>query len=79
MLTGLPPFMHNTRSVLYRKIKYESPNLNLPYMSDSAVSICFSLLQKNPDERLGYDSIESIMSHPWFKSTNWQEIESKTV
>ena len=44
MLSGLPPFMHKNRNVLYRKIKYENPNLSLPYLSESAVNLCFCLL-----------------------------------
>ena len=79
MLTGLPPFMNKNRVVLYRKIKYEDPNMNFSFLSEPAKDICLLLLNKNPKLRLGNDNIDKIMSHPWFNCINWELLEQKQL
>jgi serine/threonine protein kinase len=58
MLTGLPPFMNKNRALLYRKIKYGDPNLDFAFLSDLAKDLCSSLLDKNPKNRLGHESLD---------------------
>ena len=53
MLTGLPPYYSNNRHIMYQKIKNEE--LKVPnFLSHEAKNIVLSLLNKNPEKRLGY-------------------------
>lgn len=80
MLTGLPPFYSKDRDKLFRNIK--SGNLTYPvYLSKDAVSLLQGLFIKDPDQRLGSgnNGVEDIMSHPFFKTINWDAIYSKKI
>ena len=37
------------------------------------------LLQRKPEQRLGYNGIEEIIGHPWFKNLNWKKLEKKEL
>ena len=41
-----------------------------------AADLCRRLLDKNEKRRLGYNGCSEIMTHPWFKSVNWESIIS---
>jgi beta-adrenergic-receptor kinase len=45
------------------------------YEADAA-DICRRLLDKNEKTRIGVNGCEEIMSHPWFKTMNWEAIIS---
>lgn len=42
----------------------------------ASTDLCKRLLDKDPDVRLGANGCEEIMAHPWFKDTNWEDIQS---
>lgn len=56
------------------------PFLSDKYLSsdESAQDLCRSLLEKDPNKRLGSNGCKEIMIHPWFKSVRWERIISDT-
>lgn len=48
--------------------------------SNECKDFLFSLLNKEPKNRLGYigDSLE-VMNHPWFRGFNWTELMNKKL
>ena len=54
------------------------PQLSGKYFNESAMDICMSLLNKDPNQRLGSSGCEEIMSHPWFRPVRWEKIISDT-
>ena len=47
--------------------------------SDEIVDIINQLLQRKPEDRLGYHGSQDIKDHPWFKSIEWAKLEAKNV
>lgn len=79
MLTGLPPFYDSNRSKMYKNILQNE--LFIPnYISKTGKDLLQGLLNKNPEQRLGYNqgTIE-IRSHPWFKGISWNKIRDKKI
>jgi len=76
MLCGMPPFYSKDREQLYRNIKYAQPNLDHPYLSDTARDLCKRLLEKDPLKRLGNaeGGVRELLDHPWFESIDWDAI-----
>lgn len=37
------------------------------------------LLQRNPNNRLGYNGIEEIKNHPWMASVDWKKMIKKQI
>jgi serine/threonine protein kinase len=53
------------------------PELNPEIFAPDAADICRRLLDKNPTTRLGAKGgSEEIMAHPWFKSVDWEMIQT---
>lgn len=48
-------------------------------MSDAAKDICLRLLNKTPHNRLGHNNIDQIISHSWFKTINFVDLEKKLL
>jgi beta-adrenergic-receptor kinase len=49
------------------------------YFDDDARDICFRLLDKDPQTRLGANGAREIMEHPWFRDINWDDMISERV
>jgi serine/threonine protein kinase len=79
MLSGQPPFMHQSKSSLYKLIKYTQPKLDYTFLGADAIDICSQLLDKNPAKRLGSlgRGASELMEHPWFQGVDWAAIEAK--
>jgi len=79
MLVGMPPYFNvNKYSMLTLRYKMykniESGALKLPfYLSKEVSNLIVSLLNRNPQERLGAgkDDANEIKQHPWFKDIDW--------
>lgn len=54
-----------------------NPNDNPQDWSNDAVSFINLLIQRKPNQRLGYNGISEIRSHPWFKDYPWNSIMQK--
>ena len=80
MLTGWPPFYSRDQERLFNKIK--KCNVDIPHdLSPDTADILIKLLQKDPKKRLGGDErdAESVKSHPFFKSIDWDKLYRKEL
>ncbi len=69
MLNGFPPFADNDQSKLYKKIIHADPEFGVK-ASDDCKDLVNRLLKKNINMRI---SPSEIVSHPWFKSINFED------
>eukprot|EP00746_Dinoflagellata_sp_MGD_P007763 gnl/MRDRNA2_/MRDRNA2_115436_c0_seq1.p1 gnl/MRDRNA2_/MRDRNA2_115436_c0~~gnl/MRDRNA2_/MRDRNA2_115436_c0_seq1.p1 ORF type:complete len:336 (-),score=63.00 gnl/MRDRNA2_/MRDRNA2_115436_c0_seq1:24-1031(-) len=80
MLTGLPPFYTRDREKLFERIR--RGELTYPsYVTPVAKTVLQSLLQRDPDRRLGggpSDAAE-VQNTPFFTGIDWMAIEQKRV
>jgi len=79
MLVGYPPFSSDTAQETYRKIMNWRQTLVFP--DDAAVSpAARDLIEKllcDQTHRLGYESVEEIKTHPFFKGFDWENIRAQ--
>ena len=57
----------------------ETPLLKLNPHNNQAYDIICKLLQRNPQERLGYKGSDEIKQHPWFSDIDWDAMYRKEV
>ena len=50
------------------------PEFDSKFFNENAADICRRLLDKDEKTRLGANGCNEIMSHPWFRDMNWEEI-----
>ena len=50
------------------------PEFDSEKFTENAADICRRLLDKSEATRLGVNGCNEIMSHPWFRNVNWEEI-----
>jgi serine/threonine protein kinase len=80
MLTGQPPFMtKSSQEKLFKKIKYQQPDLKLSYLSKDSIDLLQHLLEKDPQKRLGSgpEGFKQIMNHQWFSKVDWSQLYNK--
>lgn len=77
MMIGMPPYWDEVALEMYKKIKEAGPLRFTASISSSAKDFIMKLLQKCPQDRLGYENFDAIMSHSMFDGTNWSAVESK--
>ena len=85
MLIGVTPFFNKNYNMLQMKIKNakvvfpDRKKYKIDY-SDAIVDCIISLLTKDKKSRLGAkDDFVEILSHPFFKDINVNELESKSM
>ena len=37
------------------------------------------LIQRRPEQRLGYNGIHELKNHPWIKDLNWKKLSTKEI
>lgn len=47
--------------------------------SEEGRDLVKKLICVTPEKRLGYNGIEEIMNHPWFKDINWDDLYQKKI
>ena len=52
------------------------PEWDPEHFDDVSKDLCKKLCTKDPKTRLGYNGVEEIMRHPYFKDTDWELIKS---
>lgn len=80
-LYGYPPFHADTPEKVFDNIlqgEIDWPDLppeeDLKFCSPEAKDLIERLLELNPDNRLGSQGAEEIMTHPFFKDINWDTV-----
>lgn len=77
MLTGLPPFYDEDHNQMFENIMTAEVKLDQPSLSKEVKNLLACLLEKDPLMRL--QSVDSIMSHPWFEDVEWRNVLNKTI
>lgn len=78
MLTGKAPFDHRNRKTLFDMINAGCYKQQLVQDAD-ARDLISRLLVVNPQVRLGCDGIDKIMSHRFFKNTDFKKIAKREI
>ena len=78
MVVGYPPFFSENPSDTCKKILKWKQYFSIPNdanLSPEAKSLIKSMVT-TPENRLGYNGIEEIKKHPFFKGINWDNIRN---
>lgn len=75
MICGDLPFEHKDKSRMMRMIAYQDLKFK-KWFSKESKDLISKLLEKDPINRIGSNGAEEIMSHPFFKDINWDEIDN---
>ncbi|EGR30983.1 protein kinase domain protein [Ichthyophthirius multifiliis] len=80
MVIGIPPFYNNNQSIMFQNIIEKDVRFpqSVP-LSKECMDIVIKLLQKNPEERLGYKDVQDIKNHPFFKEINFDDLIQKKI
>ncbi|KAJ5071130.1 non-specific serine/threonine protein kinase [Anaeramoeba ignava] len=76
MVHGRPPHYAETQQQTIDNILNEELEFK-PQISDQLKSLLTGLLQKKPENRLGYNGIDEIKNHPFFENINWNKVAKK--
>ncbi len=76
LLYGFPPFVDNSKTTLFRKIKESEPNYEATRVSKEAKNLMQQLLKKDLKKRI---PPEEIPNHPWFKVINFDDVRDLLV
>ena len=71
LIHGLPPFYSKNRAQLFDKIKHENPYYSANW-SKNVRNLFAQMFEKDPEVRLS--NANSIRSHPWFATLDWDKI-----
>jgi serine/threonine protein kinase len=80
MLTGTTPFYSSDRNILFKRVAQGKVNFSKKVSKD-AQSLILSLMNKNPQERLGAskEDAEEIKSHSFFDGVDWTKYLCKEI
>jgi len=80
MLHGYTPFGADDDSQIFTQILSADVHFE-SHCPDLARSLIKSMLNRNPKARIGNGKfgMKPIMSHPWFKSIDWEKLEAKKI
>ena len=76
MLVGYPPFFSDDPSITCQKILHWRKTLNIPpeaNLSPAATDVLRRLLC-DTENRLGFNGVEEIKSHPFFEGIDWTNL-----
>lgn len=79
MLRGQRPFpldRHMSNDEIFSQLRHTRPSASARW-DQTTCDVLKMLLHPDDDKRL--QSVEVMMSHPFFEGTNWEEVESKEV
>ena len=80
MVTSQAPFRGEDEDEIYDSILSDNQPYYPENMPDDAVDLIRKLLERNPEERLGYRrGAQEVMEHPFFDSIEWDALYKKEV
>ena len=75
MVYGIPPFYNQNQAIMLKLITTIHPTFpQLIDVSQELKDLIGRCLQKNPKQRIGYESISEIKQHPWFEGVSWEDV-----
>ncbi|CAD8060907.1 unnamed protein product [Paramecium primaurelia] len=82
-MMGKRPYLGKTRrdirdAIIAKQIQLKKQDIP-PNWSWEAADLINQLLQRKPQARLGYNSIEEILNHPWFQGFPWKGLHEKQL
>ncbi|CDH48357.1 camp-dependent protein kinase [Lichtheimia corymbifera JMRC:FSU:9682] len=80
LLFGKRPFKGKTNDQMAESVLHtplEFPANVYQIVSADCVNMISGLLEKSPNNRLGFKSFEKFKLHPWFAGLDWDALESK--
>lgn len=80
---GHRPYIGKTKSeikhlILTRQVQIDYDELPEGY-SNEAADFINKLIQRKPKNRLGKDSINEVINHPWLNGFDWEELKKKNL
>eukprot|EP00736_Rhodelphis_marinus_P014227 Rmarinus@m.17411 len=76
MLLGESPFWAPSQKEVFENILF-APIIVPESLSKEATDLIVKLLRRDPDYRLGANSVDELKSHPFFKDLNWDRVLRK--
>ncbi|KAH3670410.1 hypothetical protein OGAPHI_000925 [Ogataea philodendri] len=76
MLTSLPPYYDEDVNTMYRKI-LNDPLVFPADFDPQTRDLITRLLNRDPKKRLGYNGVEEIKNHEFFKDIDWNKLSHK--
>ncbi|KAJ5068881.1 non-specific serine/threonine protein kinase [Anaeramoeba ignava] len=78
MFHGLPPFYSPDQTKMLDQILNDKPIID-ELISKPCGDLIAKLLEKNPNERIGYNGFQEIQKHEFFKGIDWEQIAKKSL
>jgi len=75
LLVGKTPFYNENKEKMFQQIRIGRPKFP-PSIEPNAISLISGLLEKDPEERYGF---ESLLSHPFFDGLNFDDVLHRRV
>jgi len=47
--------------------------------SEDCIDFINRLLQRKPEQRLGFHGADELKNHPWIKDLNWKKLASRDI
>ena len=83
LMYGHRPYLGKTKHEVKQLILTRQAEIDyedLPYgFSNETADFINRLIQRKPKNRLGKDSINEVIDHPWFYDFDWQNVENKKL
>ena len=73
LIVGETPFIDESNYLIFQRIqnvKFKIPE----FVPEDAVDLIRKILVLNPEERIGYNSINDIKNHPFFNEIDWEKV-----
>lgn len=76
-LHGSPPFGGGMQEIFVATLSC-NPEVNGD-ISESALSLINSMMNKDPNERIGFGGDKNIKKHPFFAEVNWDDVYNRRI
>lgn len=82
-MTGRRPYDGKSRKEIRDQILARQESIKLEERprgwSTESIDFVNRLIARKPHKRLGYNGIDEVINHPWFKNFNWDKLRRKEI